>query len=366
MTRIDDYFLKFADKLSYIELKESSEKYRKLGLDQVSLPIVTDEMMTNILNQDFANQVDLDYIAEGMLINISADPDFKFALDYFHILKNLIDDPAAYAVNKGLFELEKDLDKAILFFRAAYILDPKNIYAAYNYARLLWRVDLEDKEDFVKEAIGILEDIINDDEKFPMSYYELGIINQATGNYMKSLNFYNKTLRLVDRPELKEEIRESISQVEPSALVEDAIYYINKMDYSRAIERLVEASKNNSGYDIDYYLAVSYMNLGYLDMAERHMDDALKKGADFATLYIDFIYIKYSLGKIEEALVIASQALDKYPADIKIRYNRAMIYIELNQIQKANEDFDFILEYQDLSDELFNQIMIIKENINNN
>ena len=72
------------------------------------------------------------------------------------------------------------------------------------------------------------------------------------------------------------------------------------------------------------------------------------------------------MGKIEEALVIASEALDKYPADIKIRYNRAMIYIELNQIQKANEDFDFILEYQDLSDELFNQIMIIKENINKN
>ena len=94
-------------------------------------------------------------------------------------------------------------------------------------------------------------------------------------------------------------------------------------------------------------------------------EESLEKGADFSTLYTDLVYVKYLLNKEYEAIQIANEAVEKYPSDIKLRYNRAVILISLNQNKKAIEDLDFILEYQDLSDEMFNQIMKIKESIYN-
>jgi len=277
----------------------------------------------------------------------------------------MISDPSKYAVKRGVDSLDKDINRALIFFRAAYLLDENSNYAAYNYARLLWRLEIDEsiKADFISYSIKLLEKTIANDDNFALGFYELANIHSALGEYLKSLNFYKNALERVEVEAVKEEIRVLMTEIEPDALVEDAIYSINRMNYSRAIELLQEAQKNSNRYDVLYYLAVSYMNQENFDLAEEYFDKALKGGADFSTLYIDYIYVKFIKGKIQEALMLANQALDKYPADLKIRYNRALIYVELAKKDKAIEDLDFILEYADLSDEFFNQVMIVKEGL---
>ena len=362
---IDKYFRDKTTKLSYLELKNVKEQYIDYGLNDIPLPIVTDNLMQGLQNAKFENEVSIDFIVEGMLYNIALDNEFKYIDDYKNVLKYILDNPAMYAVNLGIKKLDTSLEEAIILFRAAYILDEKNNYAVYNYARLLWRLDIDedDRGYYISRSVKLLEQTLVNDSEFALGYYELANIFKAIGEYLKAMNYYKKTLAIVEIDSLQDEIRTLMVEIEPDALVEDAIYFINKMDYSKALEILSEASKKASRFDVLYYMAVCYMNLERLDLAEEYFEKALDGGADFSTLYIDYIYVLYAQGRPEIALDVANEAVEKYPTDIKLRYNRALILVELGASSKAIEDLDFILEYQDLSDEMFNQVMIVKESL---
>lgn len=365
MTIIDKYFREKANKLAYLELKNEKEKYIDFGLNDIALPIISDDLMYALQNEHFENEVGTEYIVEGMLYNIGVDPSFKYSQDYINVLRNTVDEPVKFAISKAVASLEKDIERAIILFRAATIVDDTDKFAKYNFARLLWRLDVDEyyKEAFIARSIEDLEDLISTDQDYSLAYYELGNIFRALGEYLKAMSYYRHALELVDVEDVKEEIRGIMKEIEPDALVEDAIYYINRMNYSKAIDLLYEAQKNSSRYDVLYYLAVAYMNQEDFVMAEEYFDRALKGGADFATLYIDYIYVKYSSGQIVDALNLANEALEKYPTDLKIRYNRALIYVELGKTDRAVEDLDFILEYADLSDEFSAQVREVRNSL---
>lgn len=365
MNIIEKHFRTKTDRLSYIELKDNISDYSQFGLKDIPLPIILDEMMDGIKNEDFQNEINMEYIVNGILFNIAIDPEFMYIDEYKEILNNLLENPSRFALSKAISSMDKYIDNAILYTRAAFLLDEKNELAAYNYARFLWNIEVDESEKhvYVEEAVRILERILNYNEENPLANYELGNISRATGDFIKANSYYNRALRYSENEELNEEIRDQINKISPDVAVENAIYFINRMNYSNAISELMEARKNSNRYDIPYYIAISYMNQENPTLAEQFFEEAIDKGADFATLYTDLVYLKYILGKEFEAIDIATQALEKYPTDIKLRYNRAIIYVSKGQNEKANEDFDFILEYQDLSDEMFNQIMKIKESM---
>lgn len=365
MNIIEKYFRTKTDKLSFIELKDNVSIYEKNGLKDIPLPVILDDMVEGFKNDNFQNEIKMEYIINGMLYLIAIDPEFLHANEYKEILSNLLDNPTNYSLSKAAKSMDIDLEKALLYSRAAFLLNEKSELAAYNYSRLLWNIEVDDKEKhvYVEQAVRILERVLNYNSENVLANFELGNINVATGDYIKANNFYKKSLKNSENDEINEQIRNMMNKIEPFVAVEDAIYFINKMDYQRALEILMNARHNSSRFDIPYYIAIAYMNQEKPELAEKFFEEAIHKGADFATLYTDLVYIKYVLKKEIEALHIANDAVDKYPTEIKLRYNRAIILISLGKNEKAIEDIDFILEYQDLSDEMFNQIMKIKESL---
>ncbi len=362
---IDKYFRDLSDKIGFLELKNIKELYIDYGLNDIPLPIISEDLMLALQNNHLENEVDSKYIIDGMLFSLGVDPDFRYAKDYINVVKNILEAPSKYAVSRSIEAIDKDFERALVFSRAAKILDPKDKFASYTYARLLWRVEVDEKEksDFIARSIEILEEILAIDPEFGLAYYELANIYAGLGRYMKAMSFYRNTLEKVDIETIKEEIRERMEAIEADALVEEAIQFINRMDYKKALGLLNEAQRNVTRYDVLYYMAVCYMNLEELSLADEYFDLAVKGGADFATLYIDYIFVKYSMGKPVEALALANEAIDKYPADLKIRYNRALIEVELDRIDKAIEDLDFILEYADLSDEFSSQVRMVRNSL---
>lgn len=363
MNFIEKYFRKFTDKLSYIELKNKKNKYQKLG--SIPLPIILDDMIDGISTAKFDKEVEIRYILDGILFNLAIDPEFLYINDYKKILKDFIDNPSNYSLKKAIENLEKDKFKALIYARAAFLLDEKNEFAGYNYASLLKDINLKSDNAylFIQESVRILQRILSYNNKNALVNYEMGNISYINSEFIKADSYYKRALINSDNEELKNIIRIRLDDIAPEVSVENSIYYINKMNYSKAIELLLEAKKNSNRYDIPYYMAVSYMNLEKLDLAEKYFEESISKGADFATLYTDLVYIKYLMNKSQEALEISNQALEKYPSDLKLRYNRAVINISLNKNEKAIEDLDFILEYQDLSDEFFNQIMKLRTSL---
>lgn len=236
-------------------------------------------MMMGMTNSEFDNEIKIEYIIDGILYMIAIDPEFIYINEYKKILGKLLDNSSKYALLKSVKFYNKNFEKVLLFTRAAFLLDEQNEMAAYSYAKLLWNIDVskEYKEVFVEQAIRILERILRYNESYSLANFELGNISKATGKFIKANNFYNRALRNAEFEELKDAIRDEMNKIAPDVAVENAIYYINKMDYSTAISELMEARKNSSRYDIPYYLAIAYMNKENPKLAEQFLKNLLKK-----------------------------------------------------------------------------------------
>ncbi|MDO4595015.1 MAG: tetratricopeptide repeat protein [Tissierellia bacterium] len=362
MNAINDYFKTFSDKLLYLNLKENSQ-YE--SLKDLELPIYSKDFSEKIKTNELENSLSLETIIDGMLINIAIDPNFKYVDDYIELVQKYVKSIADYTATKAM-EFEKvDEIKATLFYRAGYIINPFNNYNAYNYARKLWPIAYnqkeKDKEQFISSAIEILQTIIARDEEFPLSYYELANIYVNLGEYVKARNYYNNALRNVENELAKEEIRSKLEQIEDNANIEQAIYYIGKSNYNEAIRLLTKTIAKTKRPDAYYYLAVCYQNINQLENSIQEFLNALDKGGEFKEIYNDLAVSYYLNKENDKALKVLDHALKKYPEDPKLQYNKLQINISSGNLKQAKLELENLLSYDDLSDEIFNNLMIIKE-----
>ncbi|NVF11923.1 tetratricopeptide repeat protein [Anaerococcus sp. AGMB00486] len=366
MKKIDQYFLDFTDKLAYIDLKKDSS-YELLN--KTPLALYTDDMSENIISGDFENRIKLNIILDGLIINIAIDPDFKYKQSYIKILENYLEKIGAYTAQRALKIGNKKSEKALLLLRGGYIINPFDKYNAYNYARALWPKAYEDtkyKDEFIKEALRILQEIILQDEDFPLSYYELGNIYQNLGEYIKARSYYENALRRTEDLDAKDEIRSKISTIFDNAEIEEALYYIGKGNYEKAMGILTRLLSKTKRADAYYYLGVCYQNIGQYENSSLAFENSLDKGGEFRQLYNDYSISLYALDKKIEAIEIINSGLKKYPEDPRMIYNRIQINIDLGNLKKAKEDIDNLETYDDLSDELSRNLQIIKDQFNLN
>ena len=362
MNKLDSYFIKYTDKLAYIDLKEESKVE---DLKETPLPIYIDDMKEGIETGDFAKEINLEIILEAMLLNIAIDKDFIFKEAYIKILKKYLKDIGGFAANKSIHYEKDNKTKALLVARAGYLLDPNNKYNSYLYARLLWQLAYEVDENlessFIKEALKILQDILKVDDKFQLSYYELGNIYANLGEYIKARSYYNNALRFTEEETAKNEIRNKLISIEDNAEIEQALYYIGKSQYNEAIKTLSKLLSNTKRADAYYYLGVAYQNLGQYEDSIKAFEKSLDHGANFRELYNDYSISLYLYKEEIRALSIIEEGLRKYPQDPRMTYNKIQINLVIGNTAKAREDLEELLTYDDLTDELRENLAIIKD-----
>ena len=361
MTNLDGYFIKYTDRLAYIDLREESSNEDLKG---ISLPIYIEDMKEGIKTGDFASEINLEIILEAMLLNLAIDPNFPYRKDYERILKKYLKNIGDYTANKSVNYEENDKTKSLLIARAGYILNPENKYNAYLYARLLWPLAYEAEEkyqnNFVKEALRILQEILNKDENFKLSYYELGNIYANLGEYIKARSYFNKALVLTDDEMAKNDIRNKLIEIDDNAEIEQALYYIGKSNYNEAIRTLTKLLSKTKRADAYYYLGVAYQNLGQYENSILAFEKSLEQNADFRELYNDYAISLYLNKKEIEALNIIGQGLKKYPQDPRMTYNKIQINLVLGNVEKAKRDIEELLTYDDITDEIKENLQIIK------
>ncbi len=369
---IKDYFLSFSDQLAYLELKDSNTNVADEKLNEIPLPIRAFDFLEGIEQNSFDEELELSYFLKGMIWNLGIDPDFLYAEDYKNILVKYVKNPDDYALELGKVALtdetiasdERKFEQALINFRSASLLNPENDFAQVQYANLLWQAgEGEDQAAFVQEASQILEKLLRDDAYHTLANSSLGNINEAMGNYVKAQSFYQRALSSSSEDLVQESIRADLERISTNASIENALYFIRRADYNRAIQSLMEAKNKENRYDVPYYLGVCYENIANYDAAVAAFQEAIEAGADFPEVYNDLVFSLNALGKVEEAIRYCDIGLKLYPADLRLRYNRAVLLTDQGDYQKAIEDCDFILEYADLSNEMFNETMILKEQI---
>lgn len=345
--------------MAYLNLKDSSSNEL---LKELDLPVYIDDMKTGIMTGQMQEEISLEKFLDGMIINIGVDPDFIHADEYKVILNKYITDISKYTASKAL--ASDDSDKSLLFLRGGYILSPEDNYNSYLYARYLWPIafslEEENADEFVKESLKILQDIIARDNDFAIAYYELGNIYKNLGEYIKARSYYNNALQKTDSPEAMDEIRDKLTEINDNAEIEEALYFIGKSRYDDAIKKLTGLLSNKKRADAYYYLGVAYQNIGQYDNSIMAFENALDAGADFREVYNDYGVSLYLREKPYDALSIIEEGLGKYPSDPRLTYNKIQINLVIGNINKAKEDIEELLTFDDLSDDIRHNLMIIK------
>ncbi|WP_296114544.1 tetratricopeptide repeat protein [uncultured Anaerococcus sp.] len=361
MARLDGYFIEYTDRLAYIELREDSSNQ---DLKDISLPIYMDDMKDGIKTGNFASEISLEVILEAMLINIAIDPDFIYREEYEKILNKYIKNIGDFTASKSVSYEEDKKDKSILIARAGYLVDPKNKYNSYLYARILWPMAYEDEseyqDDFVRESLRILQEILNIDDKFTLSYYELGNIYANLGEYIKARSYFNRALSLSEDEVTKNEVRNKLISIDDNAEIEQALYYIGKSQYNQAIKTLSKLLSKTKRADAYYYLGVAYQNLGKYENSIMAFRNSLDLNADFRELYNDYAISLYLNKEEIKALTIIEEGLRKYPQDPRMTYNKIQINLVIGNIEKAKKDIAELLTYDDLTEEIKENLEIIK------
>ncbi len=363
--KIDDFFLKFTDKLAYLDLKK--EAADKLNVS-VTMPIRVSDFSQGIRQGDFDDHIDASLFVKGIIWNLAIDPDFIYANEYKRVIKNLVKKPADMAIQMGMESIENnDQISALIAFRAANILDEKNKFAKLQYGNLLWRMedlDEDTKNNFIKKASSLFEEALRIDDKDPLINLSLGQLNEYLGNFSKALAYYQIALSEGKTDDFNDQVREAMRGIESEAEIEDAIYHMRRADYAGALDHLITLGAKSDRWDVDYYAGLCKQNLSDYQGACQFFNMALEKGGYLEDIYNGLVYNYTALGDVDGALIAANSGLKKFPEALRIRFNRAIILFQKGKNKEALDDLDYILAYQDLSDEFFNQIMMLKEEIN--
>ncbi len=390
---VESYFRSLNPKVAFIELKENAEAAPS-ELVGIPLPIRVRDFLDGVETR-FSEEIPVRALLNGMVWMLAIDPEFRYIADYRRFMEQVTKDPVGFAMDLGMNdfkqayqlrvnrnkqsgtildeevpeEVDESVDSsvhdllqgALLSFRAAHLLDPHHVFAATQYARLLWQIGQEDY--FVEEANHLLEHALSHDEQNPYTNAALGDLNVQLGQFLKATSYYQRAVANTSDAAVLEELRANMNRIAPDAAVENAIYFLRRADYAHAIEALMKAKAESSRYDVDYYLGIAYQNTSNYEAAAAAFRSALERGGDLPDIHNGLVYALNAQGRIEEAILAASTGLDAHPDDLRLRFNRAVLYADQQEPKKALEDLDAILEYADLSDELFDQVMRLRETL---
>lgn len=365
---LDAFFHKFSDQLAYLELKPGHGKIGSLDLSHVPLPVQLSGFSNRL--EQWQEEIRYQDFIKGILWNLGIDPDFKYMNQYLDLIQGQVKEPDRLALFLGDETLKKELQQgkgsgeALVFYRAALLLNPSNRLARTRFGQFLWQQDFGENQDAMNRLASMeLETVLNQDEENLEALVALGYLNERMGHFLKARSYYRFALSHASQPEQEEELRRSLERIQDDAAIEDAIYFIQRADYGKAMEALMEVKPVSRRYDVDYYLGLCYQNQGNYEAAAEAYQSALQRGGDFADLYNNMVYCQNLLDLPDRALQTASQGIKDHPADLRLHYNRAVLLAEKENWQEALEDVDFLLGYDDLSDEFYSQAMELRTEI---
>ncbi|GFN36039.1 tetratricopeptide repeat protein [Tepidimicrobium xylanilyticum] len=352
MKIVDEYFIKKAEKVSFVQLKRGA----KINVDnytiddKIPLPIITDTLVEEIKEGSLQEELQMAHIVDGIIYILGIDKDFRYKEEYKNILYNYNSKIENYILYRGLGLAEKErLEEASIVFRALVNLNPKNVEGLFNYALSLEDIgkkyiDMDNKdkgEAFLLEATNLMETILDIEENFPLAYYKLGYYYKYFQQFQKSKLIWEKYLKLDEDPERLNEIREELHLIEDDANYEVGINYLTIGQYERALEKLMPLSyKYEEWWNIFYLVGLAYKGLGEYEEAIDFFYKALDLGGTDVNIYNELGICLYLVGNIKEAISIFGQGINQNNKDYWIIFNRGLAYLKLGIMDKAKKDIE--------------------------
>ncbi|WP_300408260.1 tetratricopeptide repeat protein [Lagierella sp.] len=360
MNNIRDFFNDKTKNIYFLELKDK-------GIYNFPLPIIKSDFMEELKNDTFTEEIDMDYFIRGMLYICGVDEDFLYKKEYLNFLKESIDNPEGYLMTLAMEEVEFNHENALIFFK--FIHENFSSEASdFAYASAL-KDYFDNSLDalFLEESKKVLNENIRKYPGYPYNYILFGTIEMIEQNPMKAEYYLRKALELSSGNSYEAELRDKIApllhEVVTDSGIQKAFNLLQRGEYKEVVNILENIDTIN--YKKNQYLAMAHYNLGNTQRALNIFEDTHKEHQDLKdpSFFIDYSFVLAQVGLVMESLGIINIALDSIGENAPLLFNRAVIYLNLGLVDKAKEDLENVVSYYDISEELFNNAMILLEKI---
>ena len=137
MTKVNDYFERKKDELSYLDIKEPIiVKGQEILCAEIPVPIKTKLLVKGIQGGEFQEEIPLTAFIEGIILNLAFHKSFPYQKDYIHFLYGWNDAIEDYIFAQGVEHLDRE--DALYYFRCLYRLNPKHTLNAAFYGKALF------------------------------------------------------------------------------------------------------------------------------------------------------------------------------------------------------------------------------------
>lgn len=356
MGKIDDVFKEKTKELTFIELKEVTNLningYKLEG--GLPLPVITDNLMTELQYGDLSEEIKLAHIIEGIVFLLGTDPDFPHISKYKEIIYAYDSNILKYIFYKGMKSLEEEkIEDAGVYFRAIIELEPNNLNAILNYALVLETLAKslienekpDEGQEFLIKSTNELESILDIDDSFSLAYYKLGYHYRYSNQFLKAKIIWNKFLILDDDEARLQEIREQIDIIDDDVKHEAGLSYFAYNDFGKAMDSFLKLlPKHDNNWNINYMIGLCYKGLENYERAIDYLKIAINLNKEEKDLYNDLGIIYFVQGKIFEAIKIFNKGIEEVEADYKLFFNRGLGYVQLGEYNLALRDINMANE----------------------
>lgn len=351
MSLIDNYFKENNKNITFLELKENTfvEINKFILKEDLPLPIITDNLIKEIYTGNLENEINVSQIIDGIIYLIGVDNDFPYMDKYMEILDAYSHNIKDYIYQKAIKKIsEGDIDFGGIFLRALIFLDTGNLNARFNYALVLEEIgrkyienNNEKGEEFLTSSTNELETILEIDEKYSLAYYKLGFHYKYFEQYIKAKLTWNKFLIIDEDENRLQEIREEIDLIDDNVKFEAGLTYLSYNEFGKALDSFLKLlPKYKDEWNILYLIGMCYKGLGEFNIAIDYLNESIQLNDEEPDLYNELGIIRFTEGKIIEAIKIFAKGIEKVNSDYKLYFNRGLGYIQLGEHNLALDDIN--------------------------
>lgn len=343
-SNLDDFFSPLTDKLVFIELEDERilSKFGDINQDFM-VPIFSKDIVT--LAQSDDSGIKTMQIVEAILFLIGIDSKFKYNDKYIYFLENNIEKPEILSsyIAKNKYE-NNNYKEALVYLRAAMLLDDKNIEIIYNYAHIckeymVQSSELDIKQMLMRESQEFFETVLDIDYENFLANYQLAYFKISQGETQDALKHLQIVVNNPIDKEIAQEAQELIMKLNFESKIEQVEALIDELKLEEALDIIEEIpdikEDKNLNFRLNYAKGFCLKAFSEFEEAIEAYEKALIIN-NMDTLLLCELGICYAyIGEFEQSLEFYKSALDIEPDSVEIMSNIAIIYLNMRDIENA-------------------------------
>lgn len=333
------------EEIVFIELKKdiAIPGEKAVLRKNIPMPIPVKKLSDRVSSGDYEN-LSVKEMVEGMVVLVAADPAFEHNPYYTSLMKGM-DENMDRVITGSAIELAENnrLEDAFAFFETATVLNPSNLDAAYNKAKVCEALSREtaDRElakAWEKEAFTLMEKLTVDFEDFSMPYYHLGFHYSNSGLYKKAQLSWEHFIENSDDENKIMEVQEMLIKISDRIIFDEGYNEVLSGAFETGLEKLLSIEEvNPSWWNLLFFIALAYRNLGKMDQAVEYFEKVIRIKPDQAESLNELGLCHSALGNLSEAARYFKKALNMDAENPEILCNNAMAQMEMGNMELAEK-----------------------------